>query len=41
MVVTRALLKKLKEDFGLDNDYDFQYNMYFCGYLTFCKALHY
>ena len=39
MIVTRGLLKKLKEDFGLDKDYDFQHNIYFFGFLTMCKGL--
>ncbi len=37
MIVTRGLLKRLKEDFSLNKDYDFQYDIYVFGYLMMCK----
>jgi len=38
-MITRGLLKTLKEDFSLKKDYDFKYDIWLCGELLMCKGL--
>ncbi len=41
-MITRGVLKTLKERYGFlsrDANYDFNYNVYFCGELILCRGL--